>query len=122
MSYFLPSCSNSESISASTYVPRRFNSKQVCLTCARCRYVFVLPSHPDRLAPLQDVQQSALIGANVFKLSLQLSGRVILAVVTANGCITTGSGQRPRGSRRASWGGGSPARTPHGSRDIISPY
>lgn len=56
-----------------------------------------LTSHP-KLAdfrPPQAVQQSALIGANVFKFSLHLSGRLIPAVVTTNGYITTGSGHHP---------------------------
>lgn len=38
--------------------------------------------------------ESTVIGVNVFKFSLQLSGRFILPVVAANGCITTGSGLR----------------------------
>lgn len=42
--------------------------------------------------PAGRAEQSAVIGVNVFKFSLQLSGRFILPVVTANGCITTGSG------------------------------
>lgn len=39
--------------------------------------------------------ESTVIGVNMFKFSLQLSGRFILPVVTANGCITTGSGHDP---------------------------
>lgn len=66
----------------------------------------------------QAVQQSALIGVNVFKFSLQLSGRFILPVVTANGCITTGSGHDPRGRSRV---GGGHLRRPPMSAMILSP-
>lgn len=60
---------------------------------------------------------------NVFKFSLQLSGRFILPVVTANRCITTGSGHDPRGISTVGGGhlGGLRERqTPHVNRDIIS--
>lgn len=96
------SCANSRNSITSTYIIQCFNSKQVCLTCVRCCYVSSLP--PNCLPSLQAVQQSTLIGVNVFKFSLQLSGRFILPVVTANGCITRGSGHDPRGISRV--GGG----------------
>lgn len=49
--------------------------------------------------------ESVVIGVNVFKFSLQLSGSFILPVVTANGCITTGSGLDPRGFSKVGGGG-----------------
>lgn len=85
------------------------DSKQICLTCVRFCYVSLLPPKLTDFHPPQAVQQSALIGVNVFKFSLHLSGRFILAVVTTNGYITTGSGHHPWGISPV--GGGSPVRT-----------
>lgn len=75
--------------------------------------------------PSGRAEQSTVIGVNVFKFSLQLSGRFILPVVTANGCISTGSGHDPQGISRV--GGGhlhrlKESQTPHVSNDIISSH
>lgn len=90
-----------------------------------CKMLRLLTSLTLRLTyvPPGRAGQSTVSSVNVFKFSLQLSGRFILPVVTANGCITTGSGHDPRGISRV--GGGHLCRfrerqTPHVSRDIIS--
>lgn len=64
---------------------------------------------PNPSSPQATHRESTLIGVDVFKFILQLSGSFILPVVAANGCITTGSGlEGPPGCSRL---GGSPAQT-----------
>lgn len=76
------------------------------------------PTQPD-LFPFGPCEgESTVIGVDVFKFTLHLSGRFILPVVTANGRITRGSG--PRSPRQQQGGWGSPVQTPHVSHDIIS--